>query len=142
MHRELSLEECEALLLRQRTGRLAIRDVSGTYIVPVSYAYASGAIHAHTAPGHKLVLLRRWPHVAFQVDEITDESHWRSVLVRGKFREELDPEEQELTRQLLLRAFDGNPMAVTAGHDHDVHLADAHVFRIDAEGISGRALGL
>lgn len=141
MLRELTREECEAILGRAHLGRIAVRDADGAYIVPMSFVYSGGAIHAHTSPGRKLQLFRRWPHVAFQVDEVEDLSHWRSVLVRGHFREELDPPEQEHTRLLLVRAFAGNPVAVTAPHGHRTTLADAVVFRIEAESISGRAEG-
>ncbi len=142
MLRELSTGECEALLSRVRVGRIAVRDAEGAYIVPMSFVYDGGVIHAHTSPGHKLQLLRRWPHVAFQADEVEEVDHWRSVLVRGRFRELSDPDEQAHTRLLLVRAFAGNPAAVTAPHGHRTTLADAVTFRIEPESLTGRAEGL
>lgn len=140
--RELSVGECQEILRRHRIGRLAMRDVEGAYIVPISYAFQGGEIHAHAAPGQKIRLMRLWPHVAFQVDEVEDAAHWRSVLVRGRYEEVESEEEKQLSRLLLLRAFEGNPMSVTAGHGHRTSLADAVLFRVTGNEITGRAEGL
>ena len=50
MLRELSTGECEALLSRARVGRIAVRDAEGAYIVPMSFVYDGGVIHAHHLP--------------------------------------------------------------------------------------------
>lgn len=140
--RELSAAECDAVLQRHRVGRIGVRDAEGVYVVPISYVYAGGAIYAHSAPGRKIQLMRRWPHVAFHVDEIEHLSRWRSVLVRGRFEELLEQEERQRARLLLVRAFEGSLLAVTAGHGHRTHLADAILWRIRPEEITGRAQGL
>ncbi len=142
MRRELTRSECEEILLRHRFGRLGVRDAEGVYIVPLSFAYEDGALFAHAPFGRKISLMRRWPHVAFQVDEVDDAAHWRSVLVQGRCEELREDGEQAHARLLLVRAFDGNPMSVTAGHGHRTHLADAILFRIRVEEMSGRAEGL
>ncbi|MCZ2108352.1 MAG: pyridoxamine 5'-phosphate oxidase family protein, partial [Dehalococcoidia bacterium] len=90
MQRELGYDECIAMLEAHRFGRLGIRDADGVYIVPISYAFAADALYAHAPPGHKLQLMRLWPHVAFQVDEIDDSAHYRSVLVQAHFEELTD----------------------------------------------------
>jgi nitroimidazol reductase NimA-like FMN-containing flavoprotein (pyridoxamine 5'-phosphate oxidase superfamily) len=142
MSRELSSVECDDLLRRHRVGHLGVRDAQGVYIVPVSYAFENGAVYAHAPFGRKIALMRRWPHVAFQVDEVEDSGHWRSVLVRGRFEELQEAEMQAHARLLLVRAFEGNPMSVTAGHGHQVHLADAIMFRIRIREMTGRSEGL
>jgi len=140
--RRLSLAECVALLERHRVGRLAVRDAEGVYLVPISYAFANGAVYAHAAPGRKVTLMRRWPHVAFQVDEIDSLTQWRSVLVQGKFEEITSDAEKEVARLVLVAAFGGNLALLTAGHGHRVALSEAILFRIQPEEISGRAQGL
>lgn len=139
--RPLPLAECEEILLRGRFGHLGVRDSDGVYVVPLSYVFSEGAIHAHAAPGHKVVLMRRWPHVAFAVDEVKDGANWRSVLVRGTFDELHSEADRTHSRLLLVRHFDGNPMSVTAGHGHKTNLADAVVFRIRIAELTGRAEG-
>ncbi|MBA4179875.1 MAG: flavin-nucleotide-binding protein [Anaerolinea sp.] len=141
MLRELSRAECDLVLERHRVGRLGIRDAEGVYLVPICYAFDGLHLYGHAASGRKVSLMRRWPHVAFEVDEVEDESRWRSVLVRGRFEELSDDAEQARARLRLVRAFDGNPQHVTAGHGHRVALADAILFRIRIEDVSGRAEG-
>ncbi len=140
--RELSRAECDAILLRHRIGRLGVRDAAGVFLVPISYTFDGDCLYGHAASGRKITLMRRWPHVAFEVDEIEDETRWRSVLVRGRFHELLDGGEQERARLRLVRAFDGNPALVTAGHGHRVHLADAIIFCVRVEEVTGRSEGL
>lgn len=137
--RELGYDECLEILSHHRFGRVAMRDADGVYIVPISYALEGDALYAHAAPGHKVQLMRRWPHVAIEVDEVQDAAHWRSVLVRGRFEELFDEEEKTAARMRLLKAFGGDISAVTAGHGHRVSLAEAVLFRVLVSEITGRA---
>lgn len=137
--REMDLAECERFLRARRIGRVAMRDAEGAYLVPISYAFADGCIYGHAAPGRKIALMRRWPHVAFQVDDVRNPATWRSVLIRGKWEELTHEDDRFRARALLLKAFDGSAMSVTAGHGHRTTLADAILFRIRIESISGRA---
>ncbi len=139
--RDLSLAECEDILRSQAVGRIAMRDADGVYVVPIHYAFAEGAVFAHAAPGKKLRLMRLWPHVALEVDTIVSPTEWKSVLVQGAFHELTGEPDQVHARQVLLRAFDGNHAAVTAGHGHRTTLAEAVVFRIDPAEITGCAEG-
>lgn len=139
MLRELTIDECESLLRRHRHGHIAMRDAEGAYVVPISYAYADGAIYGHAAPGRKIALMRRWPHVAFQVEDVEHGARWRSVVVRGRFEELHGEDDQFRCRALLLKAFEGNHMSLTAGHGHRTTLADAVLFRIRIEEMTGRA---
>jgi nitroimidazol reductase NimA-like FMN-containing flavoprotein (pyridoxamine 5'-phosphate oxidase superfamily) len=139
--RDLSLAECEDILRAQTVGRVAVRDADGVYVVPIHYAFAEGAVFGHAPPGKKLRLMRLWPHVALQVDTISSPVEWKSVLVQGAFRELTGEEEQVHARQVLVRAFEGNPALVTAGHGHRATLAEAIVFRIDPAEITGCAEG-
>ena len=139
--RELTFAECESILRRGSVGHLAMRDAEGAYIVPLVYVFADGCLYGHAAPGRKLTLMRRWGHVAFSVEEVEDLTRWRSVLVRGKFEELCNDEDRDRARMLLLRAFGGNMAMVTAGHGNRTTLADAVLFRIVPEEITGRTLG-
>ena len=141
MIRDLSPAEITTLLKAHRFGRLGVRDVEGVVIVPISYVLDGETVVCHSPAGHKLHLLRLWPHVGLEVDEIEDESHWMSVLVKGRFHELTDAEGQQTARLILLKAFDLDPRAVTAGHGHRTTLADAVVFRIGIESLTGRAQG-
>ena len=141
MIRDLSTSEMTALLKRHRFGRLGVRDVEGVAVVPISYVLDRDSLICHSPAGHKLQLMRLWNHVGLAVDEIDDEEHWMSVLVQGRFHELTDPAQQQEARLTLLKAFDGNPEAVTAGHGRRTTLADAIVFRISIDSLAGRAQG-
>ena len=140
--RDLSPAECQDLLAGHRFGRLGVRDAEGVDIVPISYALDGDSIVGHSPAGHKLQLMRLWPHVGFEVDEVRNIAQWRSVLVRGRFREVVAEDERTAARIALLRAFEGSVSAVTAGHGHHVTLADAALFRICIDSLTGRAEGL
>ena len=139
MQRELGYDECLAMLEHHRFGRLGVRDAEGVYIVPISYAFGPGALFGHAPPGHKLQLMRLWPHVALEIDEVEDAAHWRAVLVKARFEEIEGANDRADARLRLLAAAGGNVSAVTAGHGHRVHLADATLFRLRIESVSGRA---
>ena len=135
----MPLAECEDMLLASRVGRIGVRCEEGVYIVPVAFAFSDGAIFGHSPPGKKMALLRRWPHVGFQVDDVRDVTTWRSVLAQGRWHELVEEADKAHARAALLRAFEGNLWWTTAGHGHQTSLADALLYRIDIEDMSGRA---
>jgi nitroimidazol reductase NimA-like FMN-containing flavoprotein (pyridoxamine 5'-phosphate oxidase superfamily) len=52
-------------------------------IEPISYVLDGEWLYARTAPGTKLAKLKHHPWVAFEVDEITGQFDWLSVVVHG-----------------------------------------------------------
>src|SRR5437870_7028643 len=44
-------------------------------------------IYSHSLPGRKINALRSHPRACLQVDEMTDDLHWRSVIAFGNFEE-------------------------------------------------------
>jgi len=81
--RELSRDECEALLARNHVGRVAFSFHDRVDLEPVHYVYADGWLYGRTAPGAKVAILRHHPWVAFEVDEVEGLFDWRSVVVHG-----------------------------------------------------------
>lgn len=142
MLRDLSLGECEDVLLGQKLGRLAVRDEEGVYVVPLQYAFAEGYVYGHASPGKKIRLMRLWPRVGFQVDRIGMGECWESVLVQGTYHELTTEEERVHARQVLLRAFGGHAGEVTFGHGHRTTLAEAILFKIVPYEVSGKGLGI
>jgi nitroimidazol reductase NimA-like FMN-containing flavoprotein (pyridoxamine 5'-phosphate oxidase superfamily) len=80
-------DQIDAILNHELVGRLACHARGRTYIVPIAFAFADGAIVAHSADGLKLQMMRENPEVCFEVDQIKDLSHWRSVVLWGYFEE-------------------------------------------------------
>lgn len=83
--RELARAECDALLARNRVGRLAYTFHDRVSIEPIHYAYADGWLVGRTAPGSKLDTLAHHPWIALEVDEVRDTFDWASVVVHGTF---------------------------------------------------------
>ena len=81
--RELTRAECDALLERNRVGRIAFTFRDRVDIEPVHYVYAKGWLHGRTSLGTKLATLRHHPWIAFEVDETKGLYDWRSVIVHG-----------------------------------------------------------
>ncbi|HUI39314.1 MAG TPA: pyridoxamine 5'-phosphate oxidase family protein [Methanothrix sp.] len=82
--RELSREDCESLLSKERYGRLALSLDDVPYIVPMSYVYSGSKIYLHSrGNGRKVETVSKNPRVCFEVDHL-ERIRWLSVIVMGK----------------------------------------------------------
>jgi nitroimidazol reductase NimA-like FMN-containing flavoprotein (pyridoxamine 5'-phosphate oxidase superfamily) len=100
---ELSSNECRKLLAGRRLGRVAVVDVDGPAVFPVSYAVDRDAV---------LFRASQWPklpaQVVLQVDDLdeTGASGW-SVTVSGEAMAVQEPKELDELRRLRLRGDGG-----------------------------------
>jgi uncharacterized protein len=83
--RDMSRDEIEAMLLRNRVGRLAFSLHDRVDIQPIHYIYEQGWLYGRTSEGDKITALTHNQWVAFEVDEITDLFDWRSIVIHGSF---------------------------------------------------------
>lgn len=83
--RELPRAEIEAMLLRNRVGRLAFSLHDRVDIQPIHYIYERGWLYGRTSEGDKLSTLKHNQWIAFEVDEVTDIFDWRSLVIHGSF---------------------------------------------------------
>ncbi len=83
--RALARDEIDALLARNRVGRLAYALGNRVDVAPVSYVYEAPWIYAQTRPGMDPEMIRRLRFVTFEVDEVESGEEWREVTVRGAF---------------------------------------------------------
>jgi len=110
----LNQQEIEELLLRNVTGRIGCRDGDQIYIVPVSYAYNEKYIIAHSSEGLKIDMMRKNPSVGFEVDEISDQRNWKSVICQGRFEEILDEKEKYYAMKFLVSRLMHTQLSETA----------------------------
>lgn len=112
---KLTHQDGERILERNHLGRLACYSPSHdtSYIVPVTYAYHGGSIYLAMLPGQKLNFLREHPQgVSFEVDEITNDETWLSVIATGVFEEIGGPERAQEERAAIQRLLHG-PLRTT-----------------------------
>lgn len=123
-------DEVDAVLSRQHVGRLACLVAGKPYVVPITYAYAGGAIYGHTLAGRKLTALRIDPHIGFEVEEHADNTTWTSVVAEGVYEEVRDAVERRVALALLAAAA---PVVLPATAD-----ASGVVFRLRLTAKAGR----
>jgi len=136
--RDLTRDEIEDFLGNQRIARLGCHAGGETYVVPVIYAYADGAVVTVTHEGRKTAMLRESPNVCVEVDEYDADGKgsWRSVIAQGT-SEELAGDEIETALALLRERF-----ARTAGREAESRPLGPGVvvLRIRLKDVSGRAV--
>jgi len=143
---QLDEGEIDALLRSQMFGRLGCHARGRTYIVPIAYVYADGAIVSHSADGLKLQMMRENPQVCFEVDRVDDLGHWQSVILWGSFEELAGPAADHATAQLFAKLLpltvtahaSQTPKALTKQHRAGVEALHAVTFRIRISERSGR----
>ena len=87
----LEAGEANELLARGHVGRIAYSLHDRIDIEPIHYVFDGGWIFGRTSMGTKLSHLAHHPWCAFEVDEVRDTFHWKSVVVKGSLHL-LDPE--------------------------------------------------
>ena len=89
MIQDLATKEGKQLLKDNYIGHLSFIAGDWPYSIPITYYYSKGqnTIISYAAEGHKIRSMRENPNVSLEVNEIDSVSHWKSVLVHGKFEE-------------------------------------------------------
>jgi len=135
--RELTAEECQALLARQNVGRIAFTRHDRVDIEPINYASDGEWIFGRTSAGTKLTTLLHHPWCAFEADDVRGLFDWDSVVVKGTFYlldpEEGSPDTYRRAQKLLQKLVPGTFSA----HDPTPH-RDI-LFGIFVHDISGRS---
>lgn len=98
---EMTQGEITALLLRCEFGHLGCSRDGRPYIVPMHYSYDSQDLYFITTEGMKTEFMEANPEVCFQVEEVTDARHWRSVVITGHAERISRADELERAMQLI-----------------------------------------
>jgi|GEM_PF-586082 nitroimidazol reductase NimA-like FMN-containing flavoprotein (pyridoxamine 5'-phosphate oxidase superfamily) len=139
--KELTWDAAEKILARNHLGRLACyspsRDTS--YIVPMSYAFHDGSIYLGMLPGQKLNFLREHPQgVCFEVDEITNDSTWITVIATGVFVELQGPERSQQEAAAIERALHGPLRAIFYENSKRIGAAGLHIGALRISALTAR----
>src|SRR4051812_28379131 len=98
---ELNNHEIEEVLENGYIGRIGCRDGNRIYVVPVSYIYEYGRVLCQSYEGYKVALMRKYPDVCFEVEELRSFFEWKTVICWGIFKELTSPEEIAYARAHL-----------------------------------------
>lgn len=136
---EMSKSEMNELLVRVGFGHLGCTRDGHPYVVPMNYVYDRRTLYFLTTEGTKTEYMAANSEVCFQVEEISDPSHWRSVMLFGKARRVTDLDDLEYATKLLTES---NPSLKPAINRTDVgawhRLNVATVYGVRPEAIYGR----
>lgn len=135
----------EEILQKSVIGHIGCCIEDRAYIVPISYAYDGQYVYAHTHEGMKINIMRKNPHVCFEVDNTKNMANWQSVIAWGNYEEITDTEERNKALQLLTgRVLPFNSSITThigsewPFHSQDYHNVGGIVFRIHLKEKTGR----
>jgi nitroimidazol reductase NimA-like FMN-containing flavoprotein (pyridoxamine 5'-phosphate oxidase superfamily) len=135
--RELTIQECEAILSKSRYGRLGLCADGKPYVVPMSYVYSAGNIFLHSRPlGKKVDHAKKNQEICFEVD-LLDENRWSSVIAYGKVRLSSDPE----ARRRMFESFTAKDLQGHGGKAfsrEEMEKMEMTLWEIKVEEITGR----
>lgn len=136
---DLTRDEAVELLESIGYGHLACSRDDRPYVVPVHYAFADGNVYVYTTEGKKSDIIKANPNVCLQVEDVTTDRDWRSVIVEGKAERVSAGDERDLVIGLISKI---NPTFTPAVSirwlDSWVRENVEVIFRIVPENISGR----
>lgn len=131
--------EMHALLQTARFGHLGCAHNGRPYVVPMHYVYDGKELYFFTTEGMKTQFMKGNPQVCLQVEEITDSSRWRSVMVIGRAEKLTNRGEMERAKKQIVER---NPslFPTISGTQPDARgrAVDIALYRIQPEVIDGR----
>lgn len=136
---DMSPTEMHALLQRESFGHLGCSRDGRPYVVPMNYAYDGKELYFFTTEGMKTQFIRSNPQVCLQVEEITDSTNWRSVMVVGEAVELTLAQEMRRAMNLITERNPSLTPAISSTQVDSLGRAvDVVLYRITPEIIDGR----
>jgi uncharacterized protein len=136
---DMSPADMHALLQRENFGHLGCSRDTRPYVVPMNYAYDGKELYFFTTEGMKTQFIGANPQVCLQVEEVTDSSHWRSVMVIGRAERLTNTEDTQRAMQLIVERNPSLTPAISATQmDTWGRAVNIALYRIMPELIDGR----
>jgi nitroimidazol reductase NimA-like FMN-containing flavoprotein (pyridoxamine 5'-phosphate oxidase superfamily) len=136
---DMSPAEMHALLQRESFGHLGCARDGRPYVVPMHYAYDGKDLYFFTTQGMKTQFIEANPQVCLQIEEVTDSTHWRSVMVIGRANELTTSDEMQRAMKLITERNPSLTPAISATQlDSLGRAVDIALYRITPEIIDGR----
>jgi nitroimidazol reductase NimA-like FMN-containing flavoprotein (pyridoxamine 5'-phosphate oxidase superfamily) len=120
-------------------GHLGCSQNGRPYVVPMHYAYDGKELYFFTTEGMKTQFMKGNPQVCLQVEEVTDSSHWRSVMVIGRAEKLTNGVETERAMKQIVEHNPSLTPAISATQiDAWGRAVNIALYRIQPEIIDGR----
>ncbi|MFZ1699822.1 MAG: pyridoxamine 5'-phosphate oxidase family protein [Pyrinomonadaceae bacterium] len=137
----MSKNEMHDLLQRVRYGHLACCEGNRPYVVPIHFGYDEEYIYIFTTEGKKSAIMDANPEICLEVEEVTDNENWKSVIITGEAERTTNAEDRA---KALLAVTDVNPTLTPAlsvrwidKWVHEVRDVEA-IYRVKPKTMSGR----
>ena len=132
---ELTREECLEVLKRSSLGRLACIQDGQPYIVPVFFNVDGEYLYSFATVGQKIRWMRSHPRVCLEVEDITNQRQWTTVLAFGDYEELTDSDEHAAARRRAHELFAGRDRwwepATAKTPTNESHAAVLYRIRVD-----------
>ena len=107
---EMTAPECRAMLAGRKIARLACARNNQPYVVPVQLDFDGEFFYGYSTVGLKVEWMRENPLVCLEIDTITSQVEWETVVVFGQYEELPPTPENEELRRVADRLFQEHPM--------------------------------
>lgn len=107
---ELTNRECRAVLARTHLARLACSLSDQPYIVPIHVDFHDSYLFGFATLGQKIEWMRKNPLVCVEVDELSTDHQWTTVVISGRYEELPDTSHYECERSLAQYLFQRHPV--------------------------------
>jgi uncharacterized protein len=136
---DMPAREMHRMLETANFGHLGGAHNGRPYVVPMHYTYDGKELFFFTTEGMKTQFINGNPQVCLQVEEITDTSHWRSVMVIGRAEKLTNHGHMERAMQQITARNPSLTPAISATQlDALGRAVDIALYRIHPEIIDGR----
>lgn len=142
---EMTRAECRKALEQAGLGRLACAHNNRPYVVPIYFAFDGKHLYGFTTLGQKIKWMRTNAHVCLEIDELTSNDKWMSVIVFGRYEELPDEPQYEAARTeahhlLERRAMWWEPAYVAKAHREIPHSLTPIFYRIHIDRMTGHRI--
>ena len=140
---DLTPDEINLVLEKERVIRIAFSAGSEQFLVPVFYTWYEGALCGLTTPGRKTRMAEANPAVAFQIDStfVTGPWEWASISGQGVFAHVADPREFGPFAEQLRESLSDSPEWAAKLLQERFASFGIYAWRITPSEMSGRAHG-
>jgi uncharacterized protein len=107
---ELTDRECRAVLARTHLARLACSLNNQPYIVPIHFEFHDGYLLGFATAGQKIEWMRENPLVCVEVEEVSSDRQWTTVVISGRYEELPDTPSYDYERSIAQSLFQRRPL--------------------------------